>query len=55
MQISLLLNFPKIRGMTQDLKMIMDSIKYVLSADPECSYEIDETNTKIRKRGLKAK
>lgn len=52
MAISLLLNFPKIRSMTQDVNMVKDAVKYVITTDPECNYEIDETETKIKKRIL---
>ncbi len=52
MPISLLLNFPKIRGMTTELGMILESIKYVLRTDPNCNYEIDETESKIKKKIL---
>ena len=52
MSISLLLNFPKIRSMTQDVNVVRDAIKYVLSTDSSCNYEIDESETRIKKRIL---
>jgi len=52
MPINLLLNFPKIRGMSSDLGMILESIKYILRTDPNCNYEIDEAETKIKKKIL---
>jgi len=52
MPISLLLNFPKIRGMSTDPGMILESIKYILRTDPNCNYEIDETESRIKKKIL---
>ena len=48
--ISLLLNFPKLRNMTSEMSVIMDSIKFLIATDPNCNIEIDATETKIRKK-----
>jgi len=52
MSINLLLNFPKIGRMTRDLETVVKAIKYKVSSDKECNFDIDPTNTKIKKRIL---
>jgi hypothetical protein len=50
MEIKLLLNFPKIRQITQSVDLVLDSIKHTLKANPQCNFEIDPEETRIRKR-----
>ncbi len=52
MEIKLLLNFPKIRQITQNLDVVIDSIKEMLEANPQCNFEVNQEITGIRKRDL---
>ena len=38
--------------MTRDFATVVKAIQYKIANDKDCNYEIDETNTKIKKKIL---
>jgi hypothetical protein len=50
METKLLLNFPKIRNLTQSLEILIDALKEMIQTNPQCNFELNQEATGIRKR-----
>ena len=50
MPLKMLINFPKITLMTQDMTQLLRALKMEIQDNPNCSFELSDDLQKIRRR-----